>query len=136
MNPNYAAIAARAQHRCEYCQAPEVVFNFPFEVEHIIPLSQQGRTEETNLALACRACNLHKGRRTGGFIADSDTEVAFFHPRQDRWQEHFQVDPESGRIEGMTPIGEVTVECLAMNSPSQVLARKLWVRLGLFPQRE
>ena len=61
MNPHYVEIARRANHRCEYCQAPEVVFNFPFEVEHIIPLSRQGANDQTNLALACRSCNLRKG---------------------------------------------------------------------------
>ena len=45
MNPYYMAIAQRANHRCEYCKAPEVVFNFPFEVEHIIPLSQKGSND-------------------------------------------------------------------------------------------
>ncbi|MBW4621300.1 MAG: HNH endonuclease [Cyanosarcina radialis HA8281-LM2] len=52
MNPYYTAIAQRANHRCEYCKPPEVVFNFPFEVEHIIPLSWQGSNDEANLALA------------------------------------------------------------------------------------
>jgi hypothetical protein len=52
MNPHYASVAERAQHRCEYCQAPEIVFNFPFEVEHIILISRQGNTDEANLALA------------------------------------------------------------------------------------
>ncbi|WP_334812619.1 hypothetical protein [Nostoc sp.] len=28
MNLYYTAIAQRANHCCEYCQAPEVVFNF------------------------------------------------------------------------------------------------------------
>ena len=36
MNRFYSEVAERAGHRCEYCRAPEVVFNFPFEVEHII----------------------------------------------------------------------------------------------------
>jgi len=45
VNPYYRAIAQRANHRCEYCKAPEVVFNFPFEVEHIIPLSQKGSND-------------------------------------------------------------------------------------------
>jgi hypothetical protein len=35
MNPKYAFVALRAGHRCEYCHAPEVVFNSLFEVEHI-----------------------------------------------------------------------------------------------------
>lgn len=38
MNPYYTLVADRAAHRCEYCRAPEIVFNFPFEVEHILPL--------------------------------------------------------------------------------------------------
>jgi hypothetical protein len=34
MNSFYTLVADRAAHRCEYCHAPELVFNFPFEVEH------------------------------------------------------------------------------------------------------
>lgn len=133
MNLYYTAIAERANHRCEYCQAPEVVFNFPFEVEHIIPISRQGANNKANLALACRSCNLRKGNRISGTLPDSNTEVRLFHPRENKWSEHFQVDVESGKIRGMTPVGEVTVESLAMNSPAQVAARQLWIRLGLFP---
>lgn len=132
MNPYYTAIAERASHRCEYCRAPELIFNFPFEVEHIIPLYRQGANDEANLALACRSCNLRKGARTSG-IASTNTEVLFFHPRQDQWSEHFQVDAESGKIMGMTSVGEVTVEYLEMNSSAQVAARQLWIGLGLFP---
>lgn len=114
MNPYYTAIAQRANHRCEYCHAPELIFNFPFEVEHIIPVSRQGANDETNLALACRSCNLRKGTRVSGIVPGLNTEVHFFHPRQDQWSEHFQVDTESGRIMGITSAGKVTVEYLAM----------------------
>lgn len=133
MNPRYLAIAERANHQCEYCKAPEVVFNFPFEVEHIIPLSRQGANNEANLALACRSCNLHKGIRVSGIASGSKTEIPFFHPRQEQWSEHFQVDIESGNITGRTSTGKVTVEYLEMNSSAQVAARQLWIRLGLFP---
>jgi 5-methylcytosine-specific restriction endonuclease McrA len=68
MNRYYAAIAGRANHRCEYCQAPQLIFNFPFEVEHIIPLSRQGENDEANLALACRSCNLRKGTRISALL--------------------------------------------------------------------
>ena len=67
MNPFYHLVADRACHRCEYCHAPELVFNFPFEVEHIIPTSRGGANVEINLALACRSCNLRKGIRLGLF---------------------------------------------------------------------
>lgn len=132
MNPSYVAVAERANHRCEYCQAPEVVFNFPFEVEHIIPVSRQGNDDESNLALACRSCNLRKGIRICGTVSSSNTEVRFFHPRESQWIEHFQVDVESGEIMGRTAIGNVTVEYLEMNSSAQVTARRLWIHLGLF----
>ncbi len=133
MNPYYTEVAQRASHRCEYCKAPEVVFNFPFEVEHIAPLSRQGSNDEANLALACRSCNLRKGNRISGESSRSNAKVRFFHPREDLWSEHFQVILESGEIVGITLIGEVTVEYLAMNSSAQVAARQLWIRLGLFP---
>jgi HNH endonuclease len=51
MNSRYPSVSGRARHRCEYCRAPEAIFNFPFEVEHIIPLSHGG-IDEANLALA------------------------------------------------------------------------------------
>jgi 5-methylcytosine-specific restriction endonuclease McrA len=68
MNPFYAAAAQRANHRCEYCHAPELVFNFPFEVEHVIPLARKGANDETNLALACCSCNLRKGTRVSALL--------------------------------------------------------------------
>ncbi|MFN9466260.1 MAG: HNH endonuclease, partial [Pseudanabaena sp.] len=116
MNPYYSAIAERANHRCEYCHAPELVFNFPFEVEHITPLSQQGTNDESNLALACRSCNLRKGIRISGIDNDSNSEVQFFHPRQNLWGEHFQIDTEAGMVMEITAVGKVTVENLKMNS--------------------
>ncbi|MEH2236268.1 HNH endonuclease [Nostoc sp.] len=133
MNRYYAASTQRANHHCDYCQAPELIFNFPFEVEHIIPLSQQGENDQANLALACRSCNLRKGTRISGIVPGSNTEVSFFHPRQDKWSEHFQVDTQSGKIIGITSLGKVTIEYLEMNSASQMAARQLWIRLSLFP---
>ncbi len=63
MNSYYTLVADRAAHRCEYCHASELVFNFPFEVEHIVPFCKRGADAEFNLALACRSCNLRKGAR-------------------------------------------------------------------------
>lgn len=133
MNPNYKLVADRANHRCEYCHAPELVFNFPFEIEHIIPLSKQGADSEENLALSCRSCNLRKGNRISAKDLSSNTEVRFFHPRQDEWDKHFQADTVSGKITGKTAIGKITVESLGMNSQPQITARQRWIRLRLFP---
>jgi hypothetical protein len=133
MNPHYGMVSERAAHRCEYCHAPEVIFNFPFEVEHIIPLSRQGADEESNLALACRACNLFKSDHQTGEDEESKSSSRLFHPRLDRWEEHFAVKPESGAIRGLTPIGRATVARLQMNASLQQAARQQWMRLGLFP---
>jgi len=133
MNPFYTLVADRAFHRCEYCHAPELVFNFPFEVEHIIPLYRGGANAEFNLALACRSCNLRKGTRISGLDPESNREVRLFHPRQDLWDDHFQVDSDSGTLVAKTPIGRVAIAYLEMNSQAQVTARRLWIRLGLFP---
>src|SRR5260370_15225810 len=91
MNPSYPLVAAPAGHRCEYCRAPEVIFNFPFEVEHIIPSSRDGADDETNLALTCRACNLHKGSHLTALDDQTESFVRFFDPRHDQWDERFQV---------------------------------------------
>jgi len=133
VNLHYPLVAGRAGHRCEYCHAPEVIFNFPFEVEHVIPVSRQGPDDESNLALACRACNLRKAAHLTGEAGDTLGLAPLFHPRQDRWEEHFEVDPETATIRGLTSVGRATVARLQMNSPVQLSARRQWLRLRLFP---
>jgi len=132
MNPHHSRVAARAEYRCEYCHAPEVIFNFAFEVEHIIPAVRDGGDMEGNLALSCRACNSHKSTRTESLDPDGAV-IRLFHPRQDFWEHHFQVDAETGVIDGLTSIGRATIACLNMNSPAQYIARRRWILLGLFP---
>ncbi|HWG47892.1 MAG TPA: HNH endonuclease signature motif containing protein [Gemmataceae bacterium] len=133
MNPHYSLVARRAAHRCEYCHAPEAIFNFPFEVEHILPTSRDGADDETNLCLACRACNLRKSDRVAALDDLSGEDVPLFHPRQQSWRDHFRVDTESGELQGTTPTGRATVASLDLNHPLQLMARLLWIRLRLFP---
>jgi hypothetical protein len=133
MNPHYPQIALRALHRCEYCRAPEAMFNFPFEVEHIVPTSEGGEEDDGNFALACRSCNLFKGVFIRALDPQTKNIMDLFHPRQDSWHQHFVADSESGVILGLTPTGRATVERLNMNSSAQILARRQWMRLGLFP---
>jgi hypothetical protein len=133
MNPHYPEVALRAGHRCEYCHAPEAVFNLPLEVEHIVPIARGGEDTAANWALACRACNLYKGTHISGNDPVSDAVIRLFHPRADQWEDHFQVAPESGEIVGRTPVGRATVVRLRLNHEAQVTARRQWIRLGLFP---
>jgi hypothetical protein len=133
MNPLYPLVAQRAGHRCEYCRATEAIFNFPFEVEHIIPSSRDGSDDEANCALACRSCNLYKSDQIEGAVEPTQEVVRLFHPRRDRWDEHFRVEKETGMIQGLTSTGRVTVAILQMNRPIQLAARRQWMLLGLFP---
>jgi HNH endonuclease len=133
MNPRYAQVALRAGHRCEYCRAPEAVFNLHLEVEHIVPVARGGEDAAANWALSCRACNLHKATHVRGSDPESNTVVRLFHPREDLWEDHFQIDPKSGEIVGRTPIGRATAVRLALNSEAQIAARRQWIRLGIYP---
>ena len=83
MNPLYPAIAERAANRCEYCRAPELVFNDLFEVEHIVPVSIGGSDDTANLGLACRSCNKYKGDFQAGTDPNTLANVRLFQPRQD-----------------------------------------------------
>jgi hypothetical protein len=133
MNSQYPDVALRAEHRCEYCHAPEVVFNFSFEVEHIIPIALGGTDTIENLALACRSCNLSKAAYVTGLDPESRTEIRLYHPREDSWELHFTVDVEHGELWGQTPTGRATILRLKINHPAQQAARQQWMRLGLFP---
>ena len=132
MNPHYPEVALRAGHRCEYCHAPEAVFNFSLEVEHILPIARGGADTAANWALACRACNLYKATHISGRDPNNWEMVRLFNPREDPWEDHF-LPIGSGEIVGQTPVGRATVMRLEINSASQVAARLLWMRLGLFP---
>lgn len=131
MNQHYPQVALRALHACEYCHAPEAVFNLAFEVEHIRPVSLGGSDEDGNLALACRSCNLHKATHIGAEDPESGLNVALFNPRLDSWSDHFGLEHSTGRMAGVTAIGRATIEQLNMNGDVQLLARRQWLRLGL-----
>lgn len=133
MNPHYPLVAQRAAHHCEYCRAPEAVFNMAFEVEHIIPLRQGGPDDSSNWALACRSCNLHKSDAIAAIDPETRVTVKLFHPRQNRWADHFRIEAVTGHVVGLTPVGRATAARLQMNKPIQLAARQQWMRLRLFP---
>ena len=142
MSAQYAAVAARAAHRCEYCRAPEVIFSLRFEVDHVLPLRSGGLDAFENLALACRSCNLWKAALVGFQDPETGALAPLFNPRVDDWFSHFTVlvrgDAAERRIAdlalyGETPIGRATVAALRMNSLAQLTARRWWMTIGLFP---
>lgn len=134
MNRFYLKVARRAGKICEYCRAPEIAANFPFEVEHIVPRSRAGKTAFENLALACRSCNIFKSDHLNGIDESGAENVRLFNPRRDVWNEHFRSRSETFEIEGLTEIGRGTINRLRFNNPLQIQARRQWRRLGLFPE--
>ncbi len=133
MNPLYPAVADRAEYRCEYCRAPELVFNFSFEVEHIFPRSLGGSSEADNIALACTSCNLHKASIVEGWDEIEERSAPLFNPRHDGWDIHFQYNSASSTVVGITATGRVTINCLKINSDYQRKARRHWAHLNLYP---
>ena len=133
MNPLYPQVAERANHRCEYCRAPARAFNFPFDVEHIVPRVAHGDTGIENLALACHSCNAFKSVRQSSEDPETKVVVRLFHPRLDRWEDHFAPSADKVLMLGRTPIGRATIVALHFNSAEQQLARSKWKRLNLFP---
>lgn len=133
MNPLHPIVSARAELRCEYCHAPELAFNYAFEVEHIYPRSQGGDNFPDNLALSCDSCNGFKSDAISGREEDGREPVPLFHPRRDVWEQHFVFDPEPCHLIGLTAIGRVTIARLKINSAFQVRARQHWIRLELYP---
>jgi hypothetical protein len=128
----YAFLAERAGHRCEYCFAPEYIFNARLHVEHIVPRRRRGTDDPDNLALACAHCNAHKAAATSAPDPETGRDVPLFSPRRDNWDDHFVVD-DTFRVLGRSPIGRATVARLHMNDEEPLRARAWWVICGLFP---
>ena len=129
MSGRYVSFARRASYRCEYWRAPEQLVNSVFEIEHIYPRSLGGSDDDSNLAFACPCCNRRKSARATARDGLTGEEQFLFNPRTDRWIEHFRLDSDSGRIEGITAVGRATVVALDMNQPKQIGARLIWIGL-------
>ena len=93
-----------------------------YQVEHIIALQHGGSDGEDNLALACSYCNLHKGPNLSGIDPETGKIEVLFHPRRQRWDEHFE--RHGAALVGKTPTGRVTVQVLAMNDGIRVDLRR------------
>ena len=82
-------VAVQTRHRCGYCLTSEAIVGTPMEIDHIIPQSLGGPTEEDNLWLACSLCNDHKSDRIAALDPRTGTIVRLFDPRHQVWREHF-----------------------------------------------
>jgi hypothetical protein len=124
-------VAERAAYLCEYCLLHEEDTFFGCEVDHIISEKHGGATVAENLAYACAFCNRAKGSDVGSIVWRTGTFSRFFHPRIDRWADHFALD--GVMIRPLSAIGEVTVRILDFNNPDRLLERRAVHALGRYP---
>lgn len=126
-------VIERAQGCCEYCLCQVDFATQSFSVEHVIPVHYGGANTLENLALACQGCNSHKYTKREKADPVGGAIVPLYHPRQQKWQEHFQWSDDFTVIIGITAIGRATVEALKMNRPGVVNLRRVLYALGEHP---
>lgn len=109
------AVIDRAGGYCEYCQSRSDYTTETFAVEHIIPISLGGTDDLENLALACSGCNNYKHDKIEAIDPVDGILTLLFHPRRQRWRDHFAWSDDYCRIVGLTAIGRITIATLQMN---------------------
>ncbi|MDM8537604.1 HNH endonuclease [Desulfobacterales bacterium HSG17] len=125
-------IEADNQH-CAYCHTREAITGQPMTIDHVIPESQGGLTEFDNLCFCCRRCNEFKGTKITAPDPLTGEVVSLYHPRLEKWHEHFAWDETGTLIVGLTAMGRATVTGLNMNDLIIIAARRRWVVVGWHP---
>jgi hypothetical protein len=127
-------VREEARHRCGYCLSPQRLVMARLEIEHIVPVARGGTSDEANLWLSCPLCNRAKGDRVTATDPETGAVVPLFHPRQQRWSEHFRWSEGGTRILGLTPTGRATVAALHLaDDPDALVVRSYWVLAGWHP---
>ena len=120
----------RAEWTCEYCLLHEDDALTPHQIDHVINRKHGGLSLLENLALACLRCNSFKGSNIASLGLDRHLVVSLFHPRRQRWIEHFEV--RDSFIQSLTDTG-ATSRLLRFNSAARVEERMLLIRSGRYP---
>jgi HNH endonuclease len=131
-----ALVRSRARGCCEYCRSQERFATESFSLEHIVPLGSGGMDDIENLALACQGCNNHKYIKTEGVDPVTGTAVALFHPRLQKWRDHFIWSHDFTLVLGLTSTGRATVEALRLNREGLVNLRRALFQIGEHPPRQ
>lgn len=102
-------VEERAGGYCEYCKFLRKQSPDPFVYEHIIPLVLGGTNDLENLAHACIGCNNLKHAFINPIDPETNEIVALFHPRKEKWSDHFTWSEDALRIIGLTATGRATI---------------------------
>lgn len=124
----------RAHQRCEYCLVPQTADDLPFHIDHIVARQHEGPSVASNLALACYACNLHKGPNLAGRDPKTKRTVRLFNPRRHLWHRHFEW--KGAVVLGLSAVGRATIATLKMNRSHRVELREALMDQGVYPPGE
>lgn len=123
-------VIVRAQYRCEYCRSPEDFSLDTFTIDHVQPVAEAGSDDLDNLAFACHNCNNRKQDDRTALDPETRDRVPLYHPRQDRWSDHFQWSEDALTIVPMTATGRATVVRLQLNRTGAINVRRALLALG------
>jgi hypothetical protein len=101
----------------------------------ILP-DDQARVDRGQLRASrlCSFCNRSKGDRTAATDPETGAVEPLFHPRRQRWSDHFGWSEDGLRILGRTPTGRATVAALHLDDdPDALIVRSYWVLAGWHP---
>ena len=129
-----ALVVTAANGFCEYCRYPEEFNAGRFAVDHITPVSKGGLDVPENLALACRNCNERKPDAVEGYDPATGESAALFHPRRERWHDHFTWSEDFRIVLGLTPTGRATIDRLHTNHLGVLRQREVLRELGRHPE--
>ena len=129
-------VIERAMGCCEYCRSQARFATQSFSVEHIVPKHRGGETVTENLALACQGCNNAKFTKVDARDPISGATAELYHPRKQKWREHFAWNDDFTLIVGLTPIGRATVDALHLNRNELVNLRRILYSVSEHPPFE
>ena len=121
----------RANNCCEYCRIHQEDFFFPFEIDHIISLRHEGKSNFNNLAFSCGTCNRMKAADIGTYLNEKLEFIRLFNPRMDIWEHNFEIN--HGEILPLTLIGEATIKLLDLNNPDRIILRQVLMTAKRYP---
>ncbi len=130
------AVRERARGLCEYCRSQMRFSTHEFSVEHILPVQRGGESTLDNLALACQGCNNFKFTKTEAEDPLTKNQAPLYHPRRQRWSDHFSWSYDGTRIVGRSPTGRATVAVLQLNRECLVNFREVLYAVGKHPPSE
>ncbi|MGH9855600.1 MAG: HNH endonuclease [Blastocatellia bacterium] len=128
-------VVERARDCCEYCRAQARYSSDPFTIDHIIPFILGGLTIAANLAFCCYGCNQCKGARIFAIDPVTGLSAPLFHPRQQRWEEHFAWNDDFTLMIGLTATGSATIESLQLNRSGLANLRRVLYAAGEHPPK-